>query len=213
MGFICPPVSGVYTFSIAGDEQAELWLSTNELAANAQKVAFIYSSTLYREFTKATTQSYSVWLSAGRRYYIEARHREVTGADHMTVQWTLPTGAIEAPIPGTRLATIASGGLREGVDESYSPTDAAEKLILTLFPNPARQSVFISTNKFAGNAWTINLTSHVGAILKTYKPTFTAEDRQTEIRLSDLNLPAGIYLLHVTDGLGKTHNLRFVKDN
>jgi hypothetical protein len=213
MGFICPPVSGVYTFSIAGDEQAELWLSPNELAANAQKVAFIYSSTLYREFTKATTQSYSVWLSAGRRYYIEARHREVTGTDHLTVQWTLPTGAVEAPIPGTRLATIASGGLREGVNESYIPTDAAEKLTLTLFPNPARESVFISTNQFAGNAWTINLTSHIGAILKTYQPTFTTEDRQTEIRLSDLNLPAGIYILHVTDGLGKTHNLRFVKDN
>ena len=43
-------------------------------------------------------------LKAGRRYYVEALHKEGGGGDHVSVKWQLPNGQQEAPIPGNRLS-------------------------------------------------------------------------------------------------------------
>lgn len=213
-GFICPPATGSYTFQLSADDQAELWLSTDEKTTNATKVAFVNGATAFRTFTTFATQQYTVNLVANRRYYIEIRHREVTGDDHVTVAWTLPTGVTELPIPGSRLANFASGGVREGVEEAAATqATPAGDLKLTLYPNPAKESVWISASEFAGNAWEIALLTQVGSEIKRFTPSFSDGERQTELRLDELNLTPGIYILRVRDGQGRMHNLRFVKQN
>jgi len=40
-GYIVPPVTGNYTFWIAADDNAELWLSSDSNPASAQRIAFV----------------------------------------------------------------------------------------------------------------------------------------------------------------------------
>ncbi|MES2139699.1 MAG: T9SS type A sorting domain-containing protein [Bacteroidota bacterium] len=103
-GYICPPVSGNYTFWIASDNNSELWLSTNDQAANKIKIASVPGYTSSRLWTKyPEQQSVPVNLTAGVKYYIEALHRESTLGDNLAVGWQLPDGLLERPIPGIRL--------------------------------------------------------------------------------------------------------------
>ncbi len=106
-GYICPPVTGTYTFWIASDDNGELWLSTNSSPANKQKIAYQSSWTNSREWNKVATQkSAAITLTAGQLYYVEALMKEGTGGDNLAVGWAKPGEATTAPsevIPGTQL--------------------------------------------------------------------------------------------------------------
>lgn len=103
-GYVCPPLTGNYIFWIASDDNSELWLSTNDLPANRQKIASVTGWTASQEWTKyPSQQSVSKYLVAGQKYYIEALHKEVSQGDHLEVGWQLPGGSLERPIPGLRL--------------------------------------------------------------------------------------------------------------
>jgi hypothetical protein len=106
-GWVHVPVSGKYTFWIAADDTAELWLSSDDTAdkAKLQKLAVVSSYTAPDEWGKfPQQQSQPIELVAGRRYYIEALHKEGVGGDHVSVGWQLPDGRMERPIPGNRLS-------------------------------------------------------------------------------------------------------------
>jgi hypothetical protein len=103
-GYVCPPVSGVYTFWISSDDNSELWISSDASPANKVKIASVTGSTLRREWQKYSSQKSAVInLSEGNKYYIEVLHKEGTGYDHVEVGWQLPDGTFERPIPGSRL--------------------------------------------------------------------------------------------------------------
>jgi glucose/arabinose dehydrogenase len=86
-GYLCAPATGSYTFWISGDDNAELWLSTNDNPVNKVKIA-LASMTGYREWGKSTSQkSGLISLEAGKRYYIEALHKESKKNDHVSVGW------------------------------------------------------------------------------------------------------------------------------
>jgi hypothetical protein len=104
-GYVHPPVSGAYVFFIASDDQGELWLSSDEDPTHVKKIAWLGEWSGRREYTKSPSQqSAPVELKAGRRYYIQALHKEGIGGDHLSVGWTLPGGLEEKPIPGNRLS-------------------------------------------------------------------------------------------------------------
>ncbi|MBA3971973.1 MAG: T9SS type A sorting domain-containing protein [Bacteroidetes bacterium] len=110
-GYICPPVTGNYTFWIASDNGSELWLSTSSNPSAKVKIASVSSYTLPREWTKYPAQkSAAIALTAGTKYYIEAIHREGDQGDHLAVGWQLPNGSMERPIPGSRLSPFTSSG-------------------------------------------------------------------------------------------------------
>lgn len=89
--WITAPVSGTYTFWIAADDTAELWLSSDESEINKQKIAYNDSWTNSRQWTKYSTQtSAGVVLEAGKVYYIEALMKENGGGDHLAVAWAYP---------------------------------------------------------------------------------------------------------------------------
>src|SRR5512133_2180269 len=55
-GFIHPPISGAYRFWIAGDDAAELWLSTDDKQSRKVKIAYTSSYTSPREWGKYPEQ-------------------------------------------------------------------------------------------------------------------------------------------------------------
>ncbi|MCR6638386.1 MAG: PA14 domain-containing protein [Sporocytophaga sp.] len=104
-GYIYPPVSGIYYFWIASDEQGELWLSTDDSIEHKTKIAYVPTASFFQEWSKFPEQkSEGIHMEAGKKYYIEALHKESLKIDHISVGWRLPDGTLERPIPGNRLS-------------------------------------------------------------------------------------------------------------
>ena len=108
-GYLCPPTTGTYTFWIASDNSAELWLSTTSSPLTKIRIAYNTSSTNSRQWTKyATQKSIAIALIAGQQYYVEALMKESTGNDNLAVGWAKPGQSTSAPsevIPGSALLT------------------------------------------------------------------------------------------------------------
>jgi hypothetical protein len=103
-GYLYPPATGNYTFWIAGNDQCELWLSTDGSPANAALIADVPGSTNSHEWTKyASQESSPIALTAGQKYYIEVLHKEGTGEDNMAVAWEGP-GIAQNVISGRYLS-------------------------------------------------------------------------------------------------------------
>ena len=107
-GFICPPATGDYVFWIASNDNSELWISTNDDPLNRRRVAYVASATDFRQWNKfATQRSAPIQLTQGKRYYIEALHKQGAGTDHLSVGWQLPDGTQERPIGPGRLSPFS----------------------------------------------------------------------------------------------------------
>lgn len=108
-GYLIPAVSGSHVFSIAGDDDCELWLSTGSSAAGASRIAHVSGWTGYRNFTASATQtSAPITLVAGRPYYLEILHRDGNGTDHCSVAWITPGSSTAVIIPSTNLGCLAA---------------------------------------------------------------------------------------------------------
>ncbi len=128
-GYVRPPASGDYTFRIAGDDTALLYLSTDDRPANRRVIATVPSYTDPRDFAHYAAQtSRLIHLLAGHRYYAEAWLQNAEGNSHVTVGWTRPDGTAEAPIPGEDLTPATS----RVVPPSYRVGPAT----VTLKPDP-----------------------------------------------------------------------------
>ncbi|WP_028981758.1 PA14 domain-containing protein [Sporocytophaga myxococcoides] len=104
-GYVYPPISGIYHFWIASDEQGELWLSKDDSLEHKTKIAHVPTSSFFQEWSKFPEQkSEGIYLEGGKKYYIEALHKESLKIDHISVGWRLPDGTLERPIPGNRLS-------------------------------------------------------------------------------------------------------------
>jgi hypothetical protein len=109
-GYLLPPQSGNYTFWIASDDASVLYLSSNDNPANKTEIAWVSGWTSSREWDREPSQqSAAISLQGGQRYYIEALMKEHQGGDNLAVQWRLPGGAFESPIPGSRLEVFGLG--------------------------------------------------------------------------------------------------------
>ncbi|HZE97819.1 MAG TPA: PA14 domain-containing protein [Planctomycetota bacterium] len=121
-GFIHPNATGSYTFWISGDDQCELWLSSDADPSHRQLVAKVPNFSGSRQWDVTPEQkSAPIRLEAGKKYYIEALHKEGSGEDSVSVGWQLPDGKMERPIPGARLSSPATS--------AESPARAMETLV------------------------------------------------------------------------------------
>ncbi len=137
-GYVCPPVSGIYTFWISGNDKTELWLSTSEDPADKQRIAYADHFTNVRQWNKYTTQqSGAISLQANQRYYIEALHKEGVGTDHVAVGWQLPDGTFERPIQGVRLIPFNESPGGEGMPAAMNTFADLSDAGIQVFPNPA----------------------------------------------------------------------------
>ncbi len=140
-GYVCPPTTGNYTFWVAGDDIAELWLSTNDAPSGKVKIAYTFF-TSWREWTKYPSQrSATIRLEAGKKYYLEVLHKEAAGRDGVSVGWQLPNGTLERPIPGSRLSPYAAPAARMDSQPEDLAQEEPEAEATRVFPNPADDQV------------------------------------------------------------------------
>mgnify|MGYP003835807941 CR=1 FL=1 len=109
-GYLYPPATGSYTFWIAGDDNCELWLSTDGTPTNAAMIANVPGWTDSRVWTKYPSEQESspVTMTAGQKYYIEVLHKEYTGGDNIAVAWSGP-GFSQEVIDGSYLSPWLTG--------------------------------------------------------------------------------------------------------
>jgi hypothetical protein len=109
-GFVHAPKTTEYDFAIAGDAIAELYLSTDENPKNKALIAFTRQPTGPGNFTQFPSQrSKPLKLEAGKKYYIEALHKQNSGNGHMSVGWAASEVSNGKVIPGTVLSPFPNG--------------------------------------------------------------------------------------------------------
>lgn len=215
-GYICAPLTGNYTFYIASDDQAGLFLSTNDDSANKVLIAYNVTPTGYRNWTNTPTQkSAPIRLVQGARYYIETLHKQATGANYLSVGWVLPNGVGEGPIPGSRLSPLTTPAHSQAAVSKDFAT-AMEKvnvpdirtvkgLQVTATPNPATGYFTLVTRSNSDKALTIILTDVAGRIVEK-RLNIAANGTIT----LGHGLPSGIYFAEVRQD-GQQQNLKLIK--
>ncbi|HIG31318.1 MAG TPA: hypothetical protein EYQ50_27330 [Verrucomicrobiales bacterium] len=119
-GYLQPEVTGTYRFFLAVDDNAELYLSTDENPANSQLIAAEASWSQVRTWANREpakdelfdgpegTTSDPIDLVADQRYYIEGVFSEGGGGDNFAVAWSFTSDGTDPgrppngsnPIPG-----------------------------------------------------------------------------------------------------------------
>ncbi|MDJ1502603.1 Ig-like domain-containing protein, partial [Xanthocytophaga agilis] len=194
-GYICPPVSGTYTFWIAGDAEAELWLSSDESPATKTQIAYVSEATNPREWGKSATQrSTAITLVKGKKYYIEAIHKAGEGNDNLAVGWQIPGGIQELPIAGSRLSPYVPTDLEF---ESPAITDSG----LTLFPNPADSEVNVRFSVNEDQDAIIALTNMTTQ--QVIQITQSVQAGENTVRIDVANLAKGMYIVYVKTKEGR----------
>ncbi|MGH1486108.1 MAG: PA14 domain-containing protein [Cellvibrionaceae bacterium] len=90
-GIFYAPISGNYTFWASGDDNVELYLSTDSNPINKTMIANVPGWTASQQWNKyPQQQSSAVTLNAGQAYYIEVLHKEGGGGDNVAIGWQLP---------------------------------------------------------------------------------------------------------------------------
>jgi ferric-dicitrate binding protein FerR (iron transport regulator) len=113
IGYVHPPLTGDYIFSLKSPAEAVLWLSGDDNPANkARFLSIIYFSDdrrypeeRIRKVTHEpqTQKSASVPLLAGRRYFIQLVQKTGSGPNQFSVEWQSPGGEPQI-IPGEFLS-------------------------------------------------------------------------------------------------------------
>lgn len=119
-GYLVPPATGDYSFSIASKGASELWLSTNADSRNAQRIAQVETSrsTNPGQWSKYPVQSSAlIHLEAGKTYWIDAIREQHSGrTDHLEVAWQGPgieRAVIEGRFLKPELNSASNGIVRE----------------------------------------------------------------------------------------------------
>ncbi|GAB3528714.1 hypothetical protein GCM10027443_07050 [Pontibacter brevis] len=192
--YVHAPATGSYTFWIASDDHSELWLSTDESPANKRRIAYLESHTNSREWTRFPSQkSAAISLQAGRKYYIEALHKEHTGSDHLAVGWQLPDGTQERPIPGNRLSpyNLSQTATAQVIAAGELITDP----LISYYPNPFEYELTLQLNGRKEDKYSLQLFDMLG------REVWQLESVEADQKLViGKELAAGVYVLIVRAG-------------
>jgi lysophospholipase L1-like esterase len=196
-GYIVPTTTGNYTFYVAGDDNSEFYLSSNNLPANATRIAYHNDWTNAREWTKYPTQTSTVRsLTAGQKYFFKAYMKEGFGGDNLAIGWTGPgignVTVIGASNLDKYIPTGASGEMT--ADKATINTPVAVSGV-SIYPNPASNSFNVSNTD--ANA-SISVTTLAGKAITSV----TANGNLTTIDSS--NWSAGVYIIQVQSGASTT---------
>ncbi|SFU47684.1 Por secretion system C-terminal sorting domain-containing protein [Pontibacter akesuensis] len=203
-GYVTAPVTGQYTFWIAADDKAELYLSSSEDPARKTRIAYSAGWTSARQWDKYDTQqSVKVTLEAGKRYYIEALHLQSWGGDNLAVGWQLPNGQLQRPIAGQHLSpyvTLSSSStsalLGNGADASMGETPAD----LTAYPNPFTTDATVAFSLAAATEVSLEVYDLQGRLVRQlYKGSVNAGELN-RFTLKAQGLDRGVYIIRLVTG-------------
>ncbi|XP_001638687.2 N-acetyl-beta-glucosaminyl-glycoprotein 4-beta-N-acetylgalactosaminyltransferase 1 isoform X2 [Nematostella vectensis] len=126
-GFLHPPLTGQYVFALSSDDSSELWLSVDEDPSRVRLLAWIGNRTSleggyrthFAQFNKYPTQfSKPIFLEQGKKYFVEALHKQGSQDDHLLVGWKIPG------FSGLRF--ISSDSLSMYIDDRSTSKDVTE---------------------------------------------------------------------------------------
>ncbi len=98
-GWIEAPTTGAYRFGISADDDAVLLLSPEGDPASAKPVAKVTGFSTRNRFDGPGQVSGPITLVKGQRCFVEARHRDGAGEDHLTVAWKVPRSGVDRLVP------------------------------------------------------------------------------------------------------------------
>ncbi len=213
-GYICAPQTGNYIFWIAADDAAQLWLSADDNPANKIMIADLLSWTSFREWNKMASQkSGSVNLQAGKKYYIEALHKQGGGGDNLSVQWQLPSGIVESPLPGKYLspyisqqlgiASLNAGsttGSAAPLATATGPSSVTVKQGLYVFPNPVSQQSNVEFTLSEPGQTDVALYNAKGQLIGRLFNGATEANLKKAFVLDASALQNGVYLIRLVSG-------------
>lgn len=136
-GYVIPPATGSYRFWISSDDSSQLRLSTSATPSGAVSIASLSGwSNRYVWPDSGSQMSGLITLTAGQPYYIEARHKEGGGGDHVSVAWSGP-GISKQLLQGLYLAPY---------DQNYAPriTAATYSIAEEAFPGQVVGTVAVT---------------------------------------------------------------------
>jgi hypothetical protein len=191
--YVIPPTSGAYTFWIAGDDNCQLRLSTNDNPANSVQIAYVSSWTSSQQWTKlAGQESQPISLIAGQKYYIEALHKEGGGGDNLAVGWRLPDNTLERPILANRLqlyqpSTNTAPVISVAPTINTNPDDLTSALLSVLGDDDAGEENLIYTWSVVGTpSAPVEIGWNDSSIAKLTTVRFTAPGSYTfQVTLTD----------------------------
>ena len=153
--YLTAPADGDYTFWVSGDDACQLWLSSDDTAAKAVKIAEVASWTGVEEWGKEAGQkSAPQTLKAGQAYYIEALEKEGGGGDSLSVGWA-------GPVIGDKTVTIAGQYCTAFVRDP-------EPLFKARNPDPANGKTEVTNPLFT---WTAGVTAVSHEVYAGTNPT------------------------------------------
>jgi len=122
---LTPPETGDYTFWVSGDDNCQLWLSTDDKPFNAQLIAEVPGWTPVETWDwYAEQKSVLIPLKAGQKYYVEVLLKEGGGGDSITAAWSGPgIGAGPVVITGAYLTAVEAGS--PGTNPALAPNPAS----------------------------------------------------------------------------------------
>jgi signal transduction histidine kinase len=144
-GWLQPPADGKYTFWLAADAEAELWLSTNALPIFAKRISVVTEATRPGEWNRdGEQQSDPVTLKGGQTYYIEARQRQGNAPGFLAVAWRGPN--FERRILDGKYLSLERpvGGATNGILREYWTNCFLTRL--TALPSNSTNVVMLALN-------------------------------------------------------------------
>ncbi|MBN2518904.1 MAG: RICIN domain-containing protein [Bacteroidales bacterium] len=189
-GFLNPLNSEDYTFWISGDEECQLWLSTDTIPSNSSLIAKVPEWTGLYEWDKYNEQqSESITLEAGSKYYIEVLHKEADGDDHMEVAWSGPD--FEQQIIDGAFLSPWTDTSKQGV--TITSSDIYKNYMFKIYPNPVHDFLTLELSDEFELDTELKLYNNYGQLVIIGK----VKENTTLIDLSELK--QGLYILKITD--------------
>ncbi len=205
-GYLCPPLDGNYQFSISGDDDCQLWLSTDDDPAHKSLIASFTGWTDYRQWDKfSSQQSVSIALLAGHRYYVEALHKENVGNDNVSVAWTLPGGTFEAPIAGAHLIPFAATPTKTTLQPNQGSTSSVSSAAtpqLLVYPNPLTSQTSVEFSLPVAGTATLAVYDASNHLVQRLFSGAAAAGTPQRLALAGQGLAPGWYLVQLLTDTG-----------
>ena len=198
-GYIVPTATGNYTFYVAGDDNAEFYLSSDNLPINSARIAYHTDWTNPREWTKYPTQTSAVkTLSAGQKYYFRALMKEGGGGDNLAVGWSgpgIPTISVIGAANLDKYIPTGAAGEMSAREPGILPVKASANAF-SVYPNPATSFVTVDFNGGQnGEPARVEVIDLQGR--KIYSSGAT---RAPKLQLSTSQYGKGIYIIRINKG-------------
>ncbi len=120
---ITAPTTGNYSFWLAGDDTAELWLSSDDRKFNKRRIAMDTNGTFRGWEKNIGNPTQPVTLIQGQSYFIEVLHKQSLGTDHVSVGWSLNSTNWALSINGssaTQSSTASGWSASRAIDGNCS---------------------------------------------------------------------------------------------